>query len=285
MEQTRKEAQERDGIERMSDEAMERLLADVLAVEGGRGEMILKVCIVILYAVTVLSLVVVILYGHFTSKTPTDEATPEVEYVTEDCITFGTNGGGISICDKCSPTLDNGQILICQGHEPTFNDLLDAIEWVESRGNPNAAGDYKSVYKVTPCKVRQPIDPSIYTPLAVGANTMEAQAIGAYQIHKIYVDDVNRMLKILRLENENDWSGYPQEFTYADRWDKYRSHLMVDLYTRWYYRKAAIKNLYNSDLDRRFEAMARIHNGGPDGWKKESTKPYWIKVKAYMERK
>ena len=30
------------------------------------------------------------------------------------------------------------------------------------------------------------------------------------------------------------------------------------------------------------EAIARIHNGGPMGWRKESTKPYWEKVKKAM---
>jgi hypothetical protein len=30
------------------------------------------------------------------------------------------------------------------------------------------------------------------------------------------------------------------------------------------------------------EDMARIHNGGPNGWKKESTKPYWEKVKKLL---
>lgn len=36
-----------------------------------------------------------------------------------------------------------------------------------------------------------------------------------------------------------------------------------------------------SELD--FETLARIHNGGPRGDVKESTKPYWLKVKAEME--
>ena len=39
----------------------------------------------------------------------------------------------------------------------TFDDLLDAIEWVESKGDPAAIGD-------------------------------GGDAVGAYQIHKIYVD-------------------------------------------------------------------------------------------------
>ena len=32
-----------------------------------------------------------------------------------------------------------------------------------------------------------------------------------------------------------------------------------------------------------FEVAARTHNGGPKGYKKESTKAYWIKVKERLE--
>jgi hypothetical protein len=34
---------------------------------------------------------------------------------------------------------------------------------------------------------------------------------------------------------------------------------------------------------RSIEDMARIHNGGPDGWKKKCTEQYWLKVKAILE--
>ena len=47
-----------------------------------------------------------------------------------------------------------------------FEDLMDAIEQVESGGNANAVGD-------------------------------GGAAIGAFQIHKIYVDDVNRIMQDL----------------------------------------------------------------------------------------
>lgn len=32
-----------------------------------------------------------------------------------------------------------------------------------------------------------------------------------------------------------------------------------------------------------YEVLARMHNGGPDGWKKASTLAYWYKVKKVME--
>jgi len=37
------------------------------------------------------------------------------------------------------------------------------------------------------------------------------------------------------------------------------------------------------DREVTYEILARIHNGGPKGYEKESTLPYWEKVKAKME--
>jgi hypothetical protein len=115
--------------------------------------------------------------------------------------------------------------------EHTFEDLLDAIEWVESKGNPLAVGD-------------------------------GGEAIGAYQIHKIYVDDVNRI-----------WRGHGRIdgfFEYDDRLSSNESRRMVAKYLKHY--------------GGTFEEMARKHNGGPKGHLKESTKPYWEKVKARLYR-
>jgi hypothetical protein len=119
----------------------------------------------------------------------------------------------------------------------TFDDLLDAIEWIESKGDANAVGD-------------------------------NGNAIGAYQIHKIYVRDINRFL---------GWN----RFEYEDRYSKKLSREMTRQYISWYASRA-----YDDTRDSKFfklEVMARIHNGGPKGYMKESTKPYWNKVKERME--
>ena len=115
----------------------------------------------------------------------------------------------------------------------TFDGLLDAIEWVESKGDPCAVGD-------------------------------NGNAVGAYQIHKIYVDDVNRII-------QKDGVGHIKNlrFTYIDRTNKKKSRVMAWIYL----------NHYGGT----FEEMGRKHNGGPQGHKKESTKAYWVKVKARME--
>lgn len=119
--------------------------------------------------------------------------------------------------------------------EPAFDDLLDAIEQVESGGDANAVGD--------------------------------CQEVGPYQLTKIYVDDVNEILG-------------KNEYTYDDRWDRDKSREMVTIYLHWYHEIGG----YISE-NKRFEAMSRIHNGGPDGYKKPSTIPYWLKVKERLEAK
>jgi hypothetical protein len=123
----------------------------------------------------------------------------------------------------------------------TVDDLLDAIEWVESRGDANAIGD-------------------------------GGKAVGAYQIHKIYVDDCNRILKL---------NGESKRVTYDDRFDSYESR-KITAYVTGYYANAVWGDKPHTPLQF-METAARIHNGGPTGYKKESTKAYWAKVKARME--
>lgn len=131
---------------------------------------------------------------------------------------------------------------------PTFDDLLDAIEQVESGGDPNAVGD-------------------------------NGKAIGAYQIHKIYVDDVNRILELNGWTIKSRTLDFPEELkwvTHGDRWDRDKSREMTRIYLANYCNAAVLGRTST------YEDMARIHNGGPDGWKKDSTKKYWEKVKAVL---
>ena len=125
----------------------------------------------------------------------------------------------------------------------TFEDLLDAIEWVESRGDANAVGDGR-------------------------------EAIGAFQIWKIYVDDLNQIYKA----KHTDKYSHPMHWDYCHRRDKVCSRIMVRDYLGYYATEERLGH------DPTFEDMARIHNGGPDGWKNESTKAYWQKVKARLDK-
>lgn len=114
-----------------------------------------------------------------------------------------------------------------------YERFLDCLASVESGGNPQAIGD-------------------------------GGRAVGIFQLWKIYVDDVNRII------------GKPQ-FDYADRLNPDKSRAMVKVYLNHY---ATEKRLGRPAT---FEDMARIHNGGPNGYKKSSTVKYWQKIKRRMQ--
>ncbi len=107
--------------------------------------------------------------------------------------------------------------------EPTIDGLLDAIEWVESRGDAGAVG--------------------------------KGGEVGAYQITKQYVDDVNRIIKVSSM-------NIPY-FTYEDRWFRAASREMTRILIGYYYQQLNYTAYMSYEED--FEAMARIHNAGPDG--------------------
>lgn len=167
----------------------------------------------------------------------------------------------------------------------TMDDLLDAIEWVESRGDANALGD-KVILKVLTKENFLHYLENEYNQHKTNwigyqaaseemVEVYEYQAVGSFQIHKIYVDDVNRILKT---------QGSDQRYTYEDRWGRDKSREMVSILTPLYTGIAEWNKDRPPTQMERFGVMARIHNGGPNGYKKESTKAYWLKVKARLEQ-
>lgn len=84
-------------------------------------------------------------------------------------------------------------------------------------------------------------------------------SVGVLQIRPIMVDDVNRILRI---------QGIDRTFTYKDRYSKDKSIEMFIIYVSYY---------ATEDLDNH-EYIARIWNGGPDGYYQNATKQYWYKV-------
>lgn len=117
---------------------------------------------------------------------------------------------------------------LADGYGNNPGPLLRAIEQVESSGNPAAIGD-------------------------------GGEAVGVLQIHRVLVDDVNRILG-------------KDQFTYEDRFSVGKSREMFRIYTDHYSRG-------ESD-----EVIARRWNGGPRGDNKESTLIYWEKVQDALTK-
>ena len=86
-------------------------------------------------------------------------------------------------------------------------------------------------------------------------------AVGCLQIRKCMVDDVNRILKRM---------NSPLRYSYNDRWMRYKSIEMFDIYCKYY-------NLNTA------EEIARCWNGGPSGINNPATVNYWTKVQNYID--
>ncbi len=161
---------------------------------------------------------------------------------------------------------------------PTPEDVLDAIEWVESRGDANAVGDEIFVKF-----------------LFDGRKLYEYQSIGAYQLTEIYVDDCNRIMQLYI----DEWQPWVDEgvilgetrkavpvqidgkdfyqFTYEDRWDKLKSRMITRIVTR-YYTEHDGKSLHTWEG---FETAARTHKN-PNKRNHPSTEVYWELIKARL---
>lgn len=147
----------------------------------------------------------------------------------------------------------------------TFDDMLDVIEEEESKGIATARGDF--------------VDG-------------KPRAIGAYQLHEIYVEDYYRIIgeKPLMLTD------------YDFRLSKIWSRRITKTVTQ-HYAHAAYPELEINDIQF-LEAAARVHNGGGDGWRNDpdwfvrnhgytldeakkkiaTTDAYWNKVKQRLEQ-
>jgi hypothetical protein len=100
-------------------------------------------------------------------------------------------------------------------------------------------------------------------PMAIGDG---GKAIGPYQIWRVYWMDA--------LEFNPSIGG-----EYQDCKDKDYAERVMNAYWGRY---AIERRLGRKPT---FEDLARIHNGGPNGYKKKATEGYWLKVKLVMEKK
>ncbi len=94
------------------------------------------------------------------------------------------------------------------------------------------------------------------------AHNKSENAVGCLQIRPIMIREVNRILK---KTNKNE------RFKMKDRWDREKSLVIFNIWREYHH-----PNSTN-------EVIARNWNGGPKGFKKESTLNYWKKVKGRLE--
>jgi len=87
------------------------------------------------------------------------------------------------------------------------------------------------------------------------------EAVGALQIRPIMVREVNRILRIQKSDIR---------FTLKDRFDRAKT---IEMFYVW-------KNYHHKDSEP--EVIARNWNGGPRGYKRNSTLKYWNKVEKQL---
>ena len=98
--------------------------------------------------------------------------------------------------------------------------------------------------------------------LAIGDS---GKAVGCLQIWNVVIQDVNRV--------------YHTTYKATDRTDRKKSIEICRKYLAYWgkhYEKVTGKTCT-------LEVLSRIWNGGPNGWKKDSTIKYWNKVKKELK--
>ena len=93
------------------------------------------------------------------------------------------------------------------------------------------------------------------------AYCLSEDAVGCLQIRRCMVNDVNRILKRQKSK---------QRFYYEDRWNRYKSIQMFDIFCNHY-------NLNSA------EEISRCWNGGPRGINNPATVDYWAKVEKIIK--
>lgn len=129
--------------------------------------------------------------------------------------------------------------------------LLLSIGWVESSHNTNSYNEKEN-------------------------------AIGFYQIREDYLKDANEYISLSNsfrtLLNLKDWKPY----THEEMYDIRKATIVVLAYFERY---GKIYKLKTGNKTIPYLVLARIHNGGPNGWKKKATIGYMEKVNRAMNGK
>lgn len=118
----------------------------------------------------------------------------------------------------------------------SHHNLIQALIQVESRGIENIKGDL---------------------------HLKGGPSVGVLQIRPVMVREVNRILKILKID---------KKFKMKDRYDREKS---IEMFVIW-------RDFHHPDGD--FETIARNWNGGPRGYLKPKTVKYWMKVQKELNK-
>ncbi|MFH1455227.1 MAG: hypothetical protein ABIF22_02835 [bacterium] len=113
-------------------------------------------------------------------------------------------------------------------------------------------------------------------PHDVGDNHLRHKAYGLLQIRKPYLDDVNQIAgkkEIRRLWGKN-------KLTVQDMKSQKKAEWAFRVYMSYYGKVYKHKTRKVPTI----EVYARMHNGGPVGWKKKSTKKYGKAVVRYVQK-
>jgi hypothetical protein len=92
------------------------------------------------------------------------------------------------------------------------------------------------------------------------------KAFGRYQIWDIYVQDVNRISKL--------------NYRHVEMFDEEVARFVTKVYLTHYGKRYQL--ITGNDIT--VEVLARIHNGGPNGFKNPNTIKYWEKFKKIYEK-
>lgn len=105
-------------------------------------------------------------------------------------------------------------------------------------------------------------------PNAVGDLDLKMKAYGVLQVRQIYLDDVNRvagtnvtMDQVRRSEGVSRWCAVTYIKHYGARYERITGKPLT------------------------MEVAARIHNGGPNGWRKQSTDAHWARFRTELARR
>ena len=108
----------------------------------------------------------------------------------------------------------------------------------------------------------------------VGDKSLYHKAFGLLQVRKPYVDDINKVVGPKMMFKM--WGK--ARLTTVDMKDKTKAVWATKVYLVYWGKQ------YESDTGKKVneQVYARIHNGGPNGWRKWTTAYYWHKVRNRM---